>query len=157
MVRHGKSSRGVSQAPAPVVECISPAPAAVSSLEPVVEFLAPASAVILSATPVGEYIAPVPAMFQASTPVVEYLAPAPAVIAASVEEYVSPVPVGHTARAPAVKFIAPSAHTQYFSLTSVFRHRDTLPDGHWHQESKGHRDSDWFVEIPSYGRGWTRS
>ena len=26
--------------------------------------------------------------------------------------------------------------------------RDTLPDGHWHQESKGHRDSDkFFVET----------
>ena len=129
MVRQGERSRG---APAPVVEYISPAPG-------------------VSPEPMEESIAPVPAMFQAPTPVFEYLAPAPAVFPAPVEEYISPVPVVDTAPAPVLEFIAPSRHTQFFSLTSVFRQRDTLPDCQWHQESKVHRDSDGFVEIPSCG------
>ena len=142
MVRRWKGSRGVSQAPAPVVEYISLAPAAVSSLEPVVEFLAPASVVILSATPVKEYIAlaptvfraPVPvveylaiapAVFHASSPVVEYIAPAPAVILAPFEEYISPVPVVDAVPAPVMEFIAPSAHSQFFSLSLSHQRRQT--------------------------------
>ena len=114
-------SRGAPPAPVPVVEYISPAPVAVSSLEPVVEFrapapaveyIAPAPAVVQAPTPVMEPVAPVPAVFQAPTPVVEYLVPAPAVIPSPAVECMSPVPVVDAAPAPVVEFIAPAAHTQ---------------------------------------------
>ena len=103
----------------------------------------PAPAVYAAQAPVVEYLAPAPSVFQAPTPVVEYLAPAPDL---------------SDAPATGAEFIAPLAHTQFFSLTSVFSCRDTLPDCHWHQESKGHRDSDkFFVETPSCGRGRART
>ena len=70
------------QAPAPVVEYISPAPAG-SLLVQVVENIAPAPAVIQSPAPVVRHISLVPTVFHTPAPVMEFSSPVPAVFPAT--------------------------------------------------------------------------
>ena len=91
-------------APAPVVECISPAPAVTDNASaPVVKYISPA--------PLVTYASPAPEVWAAPAPVVENISPAPAVSYAEtvpVMDYISPAPAGYSAPAPLVEYVSPA-------------------------------------------------
>ena len=68
-------------APAPIAECIAPAPAVSKiSQAPVVGYIAPAPAAShVAPGPIVRYVAPALAVYAALAPIVEYIAPGPAV------------------------------------------------------------------------------
>ena len=81
--------------PAPVIECVAPAPAVSAVPSPVVEYIAPVPAVYAAPAPSVQSIAPPPVVYATQAPGVVSLAPAPVLSA-------SPAPAGFFSPAPAV-------------------------------------------------------
>ena len=123
------------QAPAPVIEYLTPASAVFQASAPVLEFIAPAPAVIPSPAPVEEYISPASGVFQAP----EFFAPAPSVIqsAAPVVEYFSSAPHVIHETTPVVEHFSPvpavfhSHQRQCSSLLHPHRWRVPSPAPYW--------------------------